>query len=183
MIEGLVFGDPEVQALFQDDILDTPEDDLDVPWWRQDPLIAMAEQNEAFGPADENGTRRRRRAFVVHSVSRERMARTEEALELGYFVDRVERADIIRAFGGVCVYCGSGDDLVLDHVHPIARGGRHARDNLAPACVGCNQRKRAKTLERWMAEHGDRFAAEVAARLKAGWETSGWSRGKARAFQ
>lgn len=176
MIDGLVFGDPEVQDMFQEEALDIPDDDQEVPPWREDPLVELTLIDSLYS---EDGRRRRGVVFMVHAQSRERQARIEEALELGYFVDRLEREDIVRSFGGRCVYCGaSGVPLVLDHVHPIARGGRHTRDNLAPACEHCNGSKRAKTLERWMEQHGEVFAAEVAARLKAGWAPRG-TRGKA----
>lgn len=45
-----------------------------------------------------------------------------------------------------CVYCGRVDDLTLDHVIPIAKGGPHTEDNLVIACKKCNCKKGAKWL-------------------------------------
>ncbi len=45
-------------------------------------------------------------------------------------------------YQGRCAYCGSKPDvLTADHVVPLAHGGRHAIDNIVPACMSCNARK------------------------------------------
>lgn len=49
---------------------------------------------------------------------------------------------------GECHYCHrqvGAASLTLDHVVPIARGGRSVRGNCVPCCFDCNQRKRAHT--------------------------------------
>ncbi len=45
---------------------------------------------------------------------------------------------------GVCHYCRQRfrpDELTLDHVVPIIRGGRSTRGNCVPCCHPCNARK------------------------------------------
>lgn len=37
-----------------------------------------------------------------------------------------------------CAICGAADDLVLDHVHPLAAGGPHTLDNVRLLCAPCN---------------------------------------------
>ncbi len=44
-----------------------------------------------------------------------------------------------------CVYCYGPADTV-DHIHPRARGGITTVENVAPACVACNGRKRDMPL-------------------------------------
>lgn len=46
-------------------------------------------------------------------------------------------------------YCGSKENLTLDHVVSIARGGPHTEDNLVVACASCNSSKGAKSLLAW----------------------------------
>ncbi|KAI3413066.1 HNHc domain-containing protein, partial [Psidium guajava] len=46
-----------------------------------------------------------------------------------------------------CQYCSSRENLTIDHVLPIARGGEWTWQNLVTACVRCNSRKGQKTLE------------------------------------
>ena len=55
------------------------------------------------------------------------------------------RAQVAR---GVCHYCGKTvppDQLTMDHVVPLARGGRSTRGNVVPCCRECNQAKGART--------------------------------------
>ena len=49
---------------------------------------------------------------------------------------------------GVCHYCGKqvGEEaLTMDHVVPVARGGRSTKSNVAPCCEACNKSKRCYT--------------------------------------
>ena len=43
-----------------------------------------------------------------------------------------------------CVFCGSTEDLTLEHLIPVSKGGTNWPANLAPACYSCNSRKGAK---------------------------------------
>ncbi|MFG2167415.1 HNH endonuclease signature motif containing protein [Micromonospora chersina] len=60
-----------------------------------------------------------------------------------------------KANGLCCVYCGSAQDICVDHVIPKVRahqrGGIDAPWNLAPACRRCNAQKHARTPEEWRA--------------------------------
>jgi 5-methylcytosine-specific restriction endonuclease McrA len=53
-----------------------------------------------------------------------------------------------RIASGRCHYCarqvGAGA-LTLDHVVPLARGGRSVKGNVVPACKECNNRKKLMT--------------------------------------
>lgn len=49
---------------------------------------------------------------------------------------------------GVCHYCGrkvGAGALTMDHVIPVARGGRSVRGNVVPACLACNRKKKFLT--------------------------------------
>jgi 5-methylcytosine-specific restriction endonuclease McrA len=64
------------------------------------------------------------------------------------------RRGIFADWGTDCAYCGSLADT-LDHVRPLARGGITARENLVPACSGCNLAKgHADALDWFRAHHG-----------------------------
>lgn len=49
---------------------------------------------------------------------------------------------------GHCFYCGSSEDLELDHFIPISRGGGTTLGNTVIACKKCNSSKRAKLPQR-----------------------------------
>jgi 5-methylcytosine-specific restriction protein A len=45
----------------------------------------------------------------------------------------------------ICHYCRrptARTELTMDHIVPLARGGRSSRGNLVPACKTCNNRKK-----------------------------------------
>ena len=48
--------------------------------------------------------------------------------------------------GFKCVYCGSTDKLVIDHIQPVADGGTDDMENLATACWLCNAGKADRPL-------------------------------------
>lgn len=50
---------------------------------------------------------------------------------------------------GECYYCGERKPLVVDHVIPLAKGGRHAIGNLTGSCQTCNSSKGAMLLIEW----------------------------------
>ena len=55
---------------------------------------------------------------------------------------------------GRCHYCGRptpARDLTMDHIVPIARGGRTTRGNVAPCCKDCNNRKKGMLPMEWEA--------------------------------
>ncbi len=46
---------------------------------------------------------------------------------------------------GICHYCNkkfTPDDLTMDHLVPISRGGKASRNNVVPACKECNSNKK-----------------------------------------
>lgn len=48
---------------------------------------------------------------------------------------------------GLCHYCGGKfppQELTMDHLVPLARGGRSTKGNLVPACKSCNDQKKHK---------------------------------------
>ncbi len=57
-----------------------------------------------------------------------------------------------RLAKGVCHYCGRATppgDLTMDHVVPIARGGKSTKGNVATACKECNNAKKQLLPMEW----------------------------------
>lgn len=52
--------------------------------------------------------------------------------------------------GNKCSYCGSTENLALDHIFPQILGGKDAGDNLVYACKPCNSSKGKKDMMEWM---------------------------------
>ncbi|MBW1615087.1 MAG: HNH endonuclease [Deltaproteobacteria bacterium] len=48
---------------------------------------------------------------------------------------------------GICAYCGkkvAAQDLTMDHIAPISRGGKSVKGNVAAVCKDCNNKKKYK---------------------------------------
>jgi len=44
-----------------------------------------------------------------------------------------------------CCYCGSYENLTIDHVIPISKGGKTSFENCVTACFDCNNKKNNRT--------------------------------------
>lgn len=53
-------------------------------------------------------------------------------------VRHILRQQVFKRDGGACVYCGSAEELTLDHVIPRSAGGKMRLSNLVTACRVCN---------------------------------------------
>ncbi|KAJ3669922.1 hypothetical protein LUZ60_010246 [Juncus effusus] len=59
----------------------------------------------------------------------------------------LSRKNILFRDKFTCQYCSSRENLTIDHVMPISRGGQWQWENLVAACVRCNSSKGQKILE------------------------------------
>jgi 5-methylcytosine-specific restriction protein A len=53
---------------------------------------------------------------------------------------------------GVCYYCGrlfEPRDLTMDHIVPLARGGKSTKENLVTCCKECNNKKKTLLPIEW----------------------------------
>jgi 5-methylcytosine-specific restriction endonuclease McrA len=54
---------------------------------------------------------------------------------------------LARRYGWVCLCCGWRDNLTLDHVVPISKGGDTVMSNLQILCYRCNKAKGDLTID------------------------------------
>jgi 5-methylcytosine-specific restriction endonuclease McrA len=74
-------------------------------------------------------------AHIAHERERARVLRKS-----AWWQRRLQR--------GLCAYCGAAiapKDLTMDHVVPVARGGRSTKGNVVPSCKPCNSKKKLAT--------------------------------------
>ena len=53
---------------------------------------------------------------------------------------------------GICYYCGQAvppKKLTMDHIVPVARGGKSTKSNVVPACKECNNKKKQLLPMEW----------------------------------
>ncbi len=53
---------------------------------------------------------------------------------------------LCEKFDNKCLNCGK-EEITMDHVIPISKGGAHNIENVQPLCVSCNCSKGAKTID------------------------------------
>lgn len=86
-------------------------------------------------------------------IKRER-AKAREMRKTPYFQDLFRQ--------GVCYYCKEKfpeDELTLDHIVPVVRGGKSTRGNLVVCCKSCNQEKRYYTpVEQILNQNNDNLS-------------------------
>lgn len=63
------------------------------------------------------------------------------------YLTRLKRA--VMEAGGPCTYCGAQDPRTVDHITPVARGGKDHPRNLTIACLSCNSAKCDRTPDEW----------------------------------
>jgi len=57
-----------------------------------------------------------------------------------------------KTSAGKCWYCGrktAFKDLTMDHLVPLARGGKSSRENIVPSCKSCNTIKKSMLPLEW----------------------------------
>ncbi|MFH1242120.1 MAG: HNH endonuclease [Pseudomonadota bacterium] len=57
-----------------------------------------------------------------------------------------------RIQGGICYYCHrevGREQLTMDHIVPLSRGGKSKKGNLVPACKECNNKKKTMLPLEW----------------------------------
>lgn len=81
-------------------------------------------------------------------------------------ITKQEVAIIFEAFEGNCIYCGAVESkqtgtMNLEHIVPMAKGGRHHASNFVISCKSCNAKKHDKPLITFYRSHkpftGDRL--------------------------
>lgn len=80
----------------------------------------------------------------VYESSRKRDLRIKQVS-----IYQISDKEIARLYAGPCFYCGSVENLQIDHVFPVSKGGRHSIGNLVTACRSCNASKNDTFLAVW----------------------------------
>ena len=55
------------------------------------------------------------------------------------------KRNIMTRDNHICVYCGSKNELTIDHMIPSSRGGKSTFENCVTACRPCNNKKNDRT--------------------------------------
>lgn len=102
-----------------------------------------------------------KRLEVGYRVSARRRARLKDVT-----IEPVSRPKIIERDQRTCYLCGrielADNEIHLDHVIPLSRGGAHSETNIKVTCAPCNISKGALTAAEYLARFGALRAAPAA---------------------
>jgi hypothetical protein len=101
-------------------------------------------ENTHPNPLSYNQCRARR--VVALQNNRTRQLGLISDLTIEQWIELLERSQ------GCCAYCQiyiGKENLVLDHIVPVTKGGGTTMSNVTPACRECNLSKKGMTLEEW----------------------------------
>jgi 5-methylcytosine-specific restriction endonuclease McrA len=103
----------------------------------------------AAHPEDERVRRRRYREANIDVVRKRERENTHRrrALKGSSSPELVEF--MARLVTLPCTYCDATENITVDHIIPLSRGGEHETANLAAACYPCNSSKGALMLDEW----------------------------------
>lgn len=87
-------------------------------------------------------------SYEVEIISEEDLRREKEKARglrrTHWWNNRIQR--------GICYYCHrevGREQLTMDHIVPLSRGGKSKKGNLVPACKECNNKKKTMLPLEW----------------------------------
>ena len=85
-------------------------------------------------------------AYLCHSYwdKNEKKVKQKVVQYLGK-VD-IGKIDYIKSLGKECKFCPSKENLTIDHIIPLSKGGTNNPDNLQTLCSSCNKKKSNKVI-------------------------------------
>ena len=113
------------------------------------------------------------RKWEIQNITKKREHRIRQeakrrAAKRGNGTFLVTIQDIQRLMAQPCFACGSRENLTVDHIVPIARGGKHAVGNLMTLCGSCNSSKGSMLWTEWRFSNTPRALDVFADRQEAG---------------
>lgn len=93
--------------------------------------------------------KQRKAKWSAENLDKRRMSyHKRQAALMGnsYYISEKEVKKILKS---LCFYCGSNQNIQIDHVIPVSKGGKHSIGNIVPACRSCNASKCDKYIFQW----------------------------------
>ncbi len=112
----------------------------------------LAEMRERYARNPEPAKKRSLAYSAANPDVGRRALHKRRALARANGVFKVTNRDyrrLLQRHDHKCFYCGKSGDLTIDHIIPLARGGRQSIGNLIPACTSCNCSKKSRTIMEW----------------------------------
>lgn len=114
---------------------------------REKYLIRANERYKSMTPEQrEEHNRKRRERHARNPEVRNRIERKRDHTKRAKGKFSIWTWEIVKMkYNNQCIYCGSKENITIEHRLPISLGGDNGFSNLAPACLSCNSSKRNMT--------------------------------------
>lgn len=100
---------------------------------------------------EESGYKYNYEKYLKEEAERAQEAERQPPKRVSRSISSSMRLRVYKHDGYQCVVCKSNEDLVVDHIVPLAKGGTNARENLQTMCSPCNSSKGVKSMDEWLA--------------------------------
>jgi len=70
--------------------------------------------------------------------------RLTKKIKLDRYISKQIRIDVLNKYNHTCVFCGSKQNLEIDHILPVSKNGLSEFSNLQVLCKSCNIKKSNK---------------------------------------
>ncbi|KAF8043584.1 hypothetical protein BT93_A1799 [Corymbia citriodora subsp. variegata] len=138
------FGVDDELACFRGLVLDLSYRPVNVVCWRRAICLEFMEKADVLEYYDQT-VNSPSGSFYIPAVLR--VPHLLQVVKRRRVKSNLSRKNILYRDSYTCQYCSSGENLTIDHVLPISRGGEWTWENLVTACAKCNSKKGHKTIE------------------------------------
>lgn len=117
--------------------------------WREKNLDYDLKRKKEWREKNLDYDKNRKAIWSSKNLVKRRMSyhkRNIKIKENSFYISEKEIKKILRSS---CFYCGSKNNIQIDHIVPISKGGRHSIGNIVAACRSCNASKCDKYLIEW----------------------------------
>ncbi|XP_078436549.1 HNH endonuclease [Wolffia australiana] len=131
-------------ACFRGLVLDVSYRPVNVVCWRRAICLEFMEKADVLEYYDQTVPSPRGSFYIPAVLRVPHLLQVVKRRRVKY---NLTRKGILFRDSFTCQYCSSRENLTIDHVTPISKGGEWKWENLVTACSRCNSRKGQKTLE------------------------------------
>lgn len=124
-------------------------------YWRRNPEVRdriSRERNPEVTKAYTEKNKERqalacRAYYEANKFAVMQRARLRKAFYKAGDLTQEQWSSILDRYGWQCLACQATEDLTIDHIVPLSRGGQHAAENVQPLCSTCNKRKFTQVID------------------------------------
>lgn len=92
----------------------------------------------------KNNPNNREKVLAIRIKSQKKIV---NFLKIAGFVTKEIREEILKRDNNKCLFCGNIEELTIDHIVPISKGGMTDSNNLQTLCRNCNSKKMQQSID------------------------------------